>query len=107
MVPQNTYSVQVQCHFNSTIISGILILLLHNDPINSDQRGEILAHNVTRISSASVLLPGRVYGSHYITIHPIVKNSDLLGSRIPFGQKIDISESKTVILGKPYCILYF
>lgn len=96
---RGTYLVQVECHFNGTVIGGILILLLHNDPKESGERGKIIGKNIIRKSDTSVVTNGRVHGSYYFTIHPVLKKLGILGSRIPFGQRINIPKLETSVLG--------
>lgn len=89
----NTFIVQVECKFSETIVKGILVLLIYNDPSHPHKRGAIQALNTTRKSG--VTLNGKIDGLHYITVHPILRSSNQLGTRIPFGKFINISTIQT------------
>jgi len=99
-VLKDSHSVYVQCNFNHTMIKGILVILLYNDQNPAHKRGEVVALNTTKLSKQDVLVSGKSSGLHYITVHPILKKSNMLGSRIPFGQIVNIPELSTTPTGK-------
>ena len=99
-VLNDSYLVHVHCDFDHTMIKGILVILLYNDLHPVNKRGEVVSLNTTKLSKQSVIVHGKSSGLHYITVHPILKKSHMLGSRIPFGQIIYIPEPSTAPTGK-------
>lgn len=102
-VLENTYFVKIRCVFDEMIVKGLLAVLLYNDPKQHSKRGKISALETTKKSNSDLFVKGKASGLYYITIHSILRNSNKMGSRIPFGRIINIPHPKIPTAG----IIYF
>lgn len=89
-------SILVYCPLNSSQFIGYVVIMQYSHPFDSNRIENITVANTTNLN-APVTMDGIGNGLHYITVFPLLEDTNLIGSEVIYRLAILLDDFGTAV----------